>query len=39
VMYAFFVGDARFLPLQALLFMRGKWQFAFHFCNAFLDLV
>lgn len=25
VMYAFSVGETEFLPLQALLFLRGKW--------------
>jgi hypothetical protein len=33
VMYAFSVGDTEFLPVQALLFVRGKWQFALRFCR------
>ncbi|KAG2612393.1 hypothetical protein PVAP13_4KG206935 [Panicum virgatum] len=39
VAYAFAVGETKFLPLQPLLFTRGKSHFAFQFCTALLNSV
>jgi hypothetical protein len=38
LLFLFAVGETNILPLQPLLFTRGKGLFAFHFCNALLDL-
>ena len=39
VVFAFAVGETKFLPLQILLFTRGKLPYAFPFCALLLESV